>query len=213
MYCALSLTWEYIRRTVYISMPGYVETALQRLCHISATRIQYSPHVWIPPHYGAHQQMTPPPDDSDKLDGAGITKLQKVIGVFLFYGRAVDCTMLVALGTLASQQADGTQATAKAVTTLLNYAAAHPDATIRYVTSDMYLHIHSDASYLLEAKARSSVGGTFFLSDRRKDASATPPHHNCAVQIISSIMHNAMASATEAELAALFHSARAGTPL
>jgi hypothetical protein len=69
-------------------------------------------------------------DDSDKLDRAGITRLQEVIGIFLFYGRAVDCTMLVALGTLASQQADGTQAAAKAVTQLLNYAAAHLDATM-----------------------------------------------------------------------------------
>jgi hypothetical protein len=130
-----------------------------------ASRIQNSPHAWIPPHYGAHQQMTPPPDDSNKLDRAGITRLQEVIGVFLFYGRAVDCTMLVSLCTLASQQADGTQATAKAVTQLLNYAAAHPDTAIRYIASDMYLHMHSNASYLSEAKARSRVGGTFFLSD------------------------------------------------
>jgi hypothetical protein len=109
--------------------------------------------------------------------------------------------MLVALGTLASQQADCTQATTKAIIQLLNYAAAHPNATIQYVTSDMYLHIYSDASYLYEAKARSRVGGTFFLSDRPKDASATPsptttpPHHNVAVHTIISIMRNVMASA------------------
>jgi hypothetical protein len=160
MNCALSLTWDYVKRTVDISIPGYVEKALQQFCHIPATRIQNSPHAWIPPHYGAHQQMTPLPDDR-----AGITILQEVIGVFLFYGRTVYCTMLVALGTLASQQADGTQATAKAVTQLLNYAAAHPDTAIRYIASDMYLHMHSNASYLSEAKARSRVGGTFFLSD------------------------------------------------
>jgi hypothetical protein len=163
IYCALSLAWEYVKRTVDISMPGYVEKALQRFCHIPATRIQNSPHAWIPPHYSAHQQMTPPPDDSNKLYRAGITRLQEVISVFLFYGRAIDCTMLVALGTLASQEADGTQATAKVVTRLLNYAAAHPDTTIRYVTSYMYLHIHSNASNLSEAKAGSRIGGTFFL--------------------------------------------------
>jgi hypothetical protein len=154
----------------------------------------------------------PPPDDSDKLDRAGITRLQEVVGVLL-------CTMLVAIGTLASQQANGTQATAKAVTKLLNYAAIHPDAIIRYIANDMYLHIHSDVAYLLEAKVRSHVGGTFFLSDRPKDASATPsptttpPHHNGAVHTIISIMRNVMASATEAELAALFRNARDGIPL
>jgi hypothetical protein len=61
--------------------------------------------------------------------------------------------MLVALGTLASNQSKGTHATAQALTQLLNYAAAHPDVTLRYTASDMYLHIHSDTSYLLEAKA------------------------------------------------------------
>jgi hypothetical protein len=163
--------------------------------------------------------MTPPPDDSDKLDRAGITRLKEVIGVSLLYGRAVDCTMLTALDTLASQQADGTHATAKAVTQLLNYAAAHPGATIRYITSEMYLHIHSDASYLSEAKARSRVGGTFFLSDQPKNASATPsptatpPQHNGSIHTIISIRRNVMASATEAKLAALFHNARDGIPL
>jgi hypothetical protein len=38
--------------------------------------------------------------------------------------------MLVALGTLASQQSNSPQATAKAITQLLDYTAAHPDATI-----------------------------------------------------------------------------------
>jgi hypothetical protein len=80
MYCALSLTWDYVKRTVDISMPGYVEKALQRFCHIPATRIQNSLHAWIPPHYSTHQQLTPPPDGSDKLDRAGITRLQEVIG-------------------------------------------------------------------------------------------------------------------------------------
>jgi hypothetical protein len=65
---------------------------------------------------------------------------------FLFYGRAIDCTMLVALGALASQQSNSTKATAKAITQLINYAAAHPDTMIQYIASDMYLHIHSDAS-------------------------------------------------------------------
>jgi hypothetical protein len=135
--------------------------------------------------------MTPPPDDSARLDRARITILQEFIVVFLFYGRAVDCTMLVALVPLASQQADGTQATTKVITQILNYASANPDATIWYVASDMYLHIHSDAPYLSEAKARSRSGWTFFLSDFPEDASttpsptATPPQHNGAVHTLS----------------------------
>jgi hypothetical protein len=60
--------------------------------------------------------MTPPPDESIKLDAAGITRVQEITGVFLFYGRAVDSTLLVTLGTFASQQANITQATDKVVT-------------------------------------------------------------------------------------------------
>jgi hypothetical protein len=127
--------------------------------------------------------------------------------------------MLVALGTIASQQSKGTQATAQALTQLLNYATAHPDATVRYHASDMYLHVHSDASYLSETSARSRAGGIFFLSQRPSDPSkppaptAIPPHQNGAIHIISTIMCNVMASAMEAELGALFHNARDGIPL
>jgi hypothetical protein len=127
--------------------------------------------------------------------------------------------MLVALGTIASNQSKGTQATAQALTQLLNYAASHPDATVRYTASNMYLHIHSDASYLSEAKAQSRDGGTFFLTSRPPDTSATPepnakpPPHNGAIHTISSIMRNVLASATEAELGAVFHKARDCIPL
>ena len=88
--------------------------------------------------------MTAGPDESPPLDKAGIKRLQEVIGTLLFYGRAIDNTLLVALGTLASAQTKGTQATAKALKKLLNYAATHPDATIRYTKSGMILHISSD---------------------------------------------------------------------
>jgi hypothetical protein len=127
--------------------------------------------------------------------------------------------MLVALGTITSQQSKGTQATAQALTQLLNYAAAHPDATVRYHASDMNLHVHSDASYLSEASSRSRAGGIFFLSQRPADPSnppaptAIPPPQNGVIHIISTIMRSVMASAMEAELRALFHNARDGIPL
>jgi hypothetical protein len=127
--------------------------------------------------------------------------------------------MLVALGTMASTQSKGTQVTAQVLTQPLNYAAAHPDATVWYTTSDMYLHIHSDASYLSEAKARSRAGGTFFLSSRPPNPSATPsptatpPPYNGAIRTISFIMRNIMASVTEAKLGAVFQNARDYAPL
>jgi hypothetical protein len=50
---------------------------------------------------------------------------------------------------------------------ILNYCATHPDATVYYTTSGMILQsIHSNASYLLEAKNRPNTGGTFFLHNK-----------------------------------------------
>ena len=118
--------------------------------------------------------------------------------------------MLVALGSLASAQTKGTKATLQALIKLLNYAATHPDAVIRFHRSGMVLHIHSDASYLSETEARSRAGGYFFLSDAYDPANtqAPPPKINGAIHIVSTIMGNVMSSATEAEVGALFHNAQ-----
>ena len=209
-FCGITLDWDYENGTVDLSMPGYVEKALQRFAHPKPTTPEYSPYEWTQPNYGAKQQLTSEPDNSQPLDATGIKRLQAVIGTLLYYGRAIDNTMLVALGSLASQQTKGTEATAKALNKLLNYAASNPDATIRFTSSGMILHIHSDASYLSETEARSRAGGFFFLSDQYNpsDKTAPPPKLNGAIHIVCQILSNVMASATEAEVGALFHNAQ-----
>lgn len=209
-FCGINLDWDYENRTVDLSMPGYVDKALQRFEHPPTTKPEHAPHAWTEPQYGAKTQMTSDPDSSPPLDKPGITRLQEVIGTLLYYARAIDNTMLVALGTLAAAQSKGTQSTADACTQLLNYAASHPDAILRYTASDMILHCHSDASYLSAPEARSRAGGIFFLSDNVDVTApdAQTPKVNGAVHIISKIMNNVMASATEAEVGALFHNAQ-----
>jgi hypothetical protein len=219
LYLAMPIDWDYHTKTVDISMPGYVAKALNRFQHNTFRRSQHPPHASTKAQYGSHPQLPPPPDDTGLLPPSSLTRIQEVVGTILFYGRAIDSIVLVAIGTIASQQSKGTQATAKALTQLLNYAAACPDATVRYHTSDMYLHVHSDASYLPEASARSRAGGIFFCSKRTAYPSkppvptAIPSPQNGAIHIISSIMRNVMASAMEVELGALFHNARDGIPL
>ena len=56
--------------------------------------------------------------------------------------------MLVDLNSIDVEQANITEATAKAVTQLINYAATHSEAITRYHASSMIFHIHSDASFL-----------------------------------------------------------------
>ena len=53
----------------------------------------------------------------------------------------------------------------QAVQKLLNYAHCNPDAEILYRASDMILHTHSDAAYLVAPEARLPAGGYHFLGD------------------------------------------------
>ena len=73
--------------------------------------------------------------------------------IILFYARSVDSTLLVGLNTIAIKQTSATENTLKRTEELLDYAARHPDAKIRYRASDMILQIHTDAYYLSEPKA------------------------------------------------------------
>ena len=109
--------------------------------------------------------------------------IQQVLWTFLYYSRAVDPTMLVALSAIAYEQASPTKSTMKKVDQFLDYAASQEQAVLTYEASDMVLEVHSDASYLRESKARSRAGGQFFMS---KDASFPP--NNGAVLNISQIM-------------------------
>ena len=94
-------------------MHGYIEHALQRFCHDKPSQPQHAPHKWEKPQYGAKIQYVNAPDN--------ITRVQQVLGTLLYYGPAVDNTMLTAIGSITMQQAKGTEATMNAVTQLLNY--------------------------------------------------------------------------------------------
>ena len=94
---------------------------------------------------------------------------------------------------------------------LLDYAATHPNAVVRFRASDMLLHIDSDASHLCEPKARSRVGGHFFLDG--KDDPKAPPKPNGAIHVECRILRPVMGSAAESETAGLYHNAREGTAI
>ena len=200
-------------------MPGYIERALQCFQHPAPTRAQHAPHTWIKPQYGAITQYAPSPDTSPALDVKDKLRVQEVLGVLLYYGRAVDSTILTAINTLASQQANATKETMKAITHLLNYCATHPDAVVRYVASDMVLHIESDASYLTAPKARSRAAGYHYLSNKPTDPTKSPqptdtsPPSNGAINILCQIMREVLSSAAEAELAAVFHNGKEACPI
>ena len=77
----------------------------------------------------------------------------------------MDCTILYALNDLATKTKNGTQQTAKALTHFLNYCATNPDAKVTYQASDMILHNHLDAAYLVAPEVQSRVGGYTYLGN------------------------------------------------
>ena len=211
LYCGISLKWNYDQGHVDISMPGYVDKLLARFDHKAPARPQHCPHAAPPRLFGKDAQMPLDHDSEPILPPDRIKRIQQIIGTIMYYARAVDLTTLVALSSIASEQTKATENTEKRVTQLLDYLHTHKDATVRYVASDMILNIHSDASYLSETKARSRLGGTFFMGG--SPINGKPIQLNGPILIAASICKFVVASAAEAELGALFYNCQDGTIL
>ncbi len=166
-------------------MPGYIIKQLHKYKHASPPRPQHCPYSSPEPkRYGNNAQRPLPEDTSPPLSKEEIKHVQRVIGSILYYARAINLTVLMALSTIASKQAKGTENTMTKTKQLLDYLATHPDATVCFHASDMILNIHSNASYLSAANAHSRACGHFFMGWK-------------AEQFI-------VASAAEAKLGALF---------
>lgn len=206
-YCGITLEWDYHNRTVDLSMPNYVKDALHHFQHTPAKQPIHAPSKWSPPNYGTRVQLTNPIDESARHTAKETKTLQRVIGKFLYYARAVDPTMLHILSNLAASQTTGTQATTIQMVHFLNYCATYPDAKLRYRASDMILHVHSDAAYLTEPEARSRAGGHHYLGN----LPGRPPMLNGPILNISKVIRGVMASAAEAEIGALFLNAKEST--
>ncbi len=83
---------------------------------------QHCPYTPAPKQYGAVAQ-TP-------LPTVEIKEIQRIVGSILYYSRAVNITVLMALSSIASEQMRGTTNTMAKAKQLLDYLATHPDVTI-----------------------------------------------------------------------------------
>ena len=206
-FIGITLEWDYPARRVHLSMPGYVQEALIRFKKEQPHKPQEQPHKHVSPAFGKAQQYIEDAPESVPATAEEKTYIQQVVGTFLYYARAVDPTMLVALSAIAADQAAPTKTTLEKVEQLLDYAASQEDAVITYHSSDMVLAIHSDASYLSESKARSRAGGHFFMSSDRQ-----MPPNNGPVLTLCQIIRAVMSSACEAEIGAMYMNAREAVP-
>ena len=122
----------------------------------------------------------------------------------------MDPTMLHVLNELAAAQSTGTQQTMGAITHFLNYCSTHPDSSITYHASDMILHLHSDASYLTAPKARSRVGGPFYLGNQPDQSNLQP---NGPILAFAKVIKAIVSSAAEAEVGDFSNYCKEAVPL
>ena len=220
LFCGIHLDWNYNSnpRKVKLSIPKYCHKALTRFQHPKPARPQHSPHAHTPIQYGAKIQMAPSlQKEFAKLTKQQQTYVQEVVGVFLFYARAIDNTMLTTLGTISSGMNYYPYTILKAkIDQFLDYVATHPNAALEYIASEMHLWTHTDSSYLNEPKARSRAGGYHFLSDKPKlpiTPNSQEPTPNAPVHILCKIINAVMSSAQESETGAGYLNAKDAIPM
>jgi hypothetical protein len=189
-------------------MLGYIKKKLQEYGHIVSGHIQACPYSPEPITYGAKAQAPLAPDTSPKLSAKDIKQVQKIVGSILYYARAVDMTVLMALSSISIEQTIATKKTMGRCTQLLDYLATNATAKVRFHRSDMIMNVHSDASYLLESKARSRTCGHFFMGWTPVDDE--PLRLNGAFFVNTTIMRFVVASAAEAEMGTLFRNCQDG---
>jgi len=109
-YIGITLDWDYKRRQVHLSMPGYIKKALKQFKH-ERRKLQHQPYPSAIIKYGVKTQYATAQSTSPQLDKHGKKFIQQVCGKFLFLGRAVDSTLLCPISAIASQAAKPTEDT------------------------------------------------------------------------------------------------------
>jgi len=204
-FIGLTIERDYLKRTLSISMPGYTAMALNRFNaqDISPT---HSPMLYLPPTYGkkGKPQLATNPS-TNYLNNKNLTlKIQQITGTLLYFARAVDPTLLVAINKVSLEQSNPTPSTERAAMRLLQYIKAYPNPIITYHPSDMVLIIHSDATFASETRSRSRVAGYGYLGNKDNNDKLVNGH----IYAMTKVLPNVVSSAGEAEYGGIYHNAK-----
>jgi hypothetical protein len=164
-FAGINIKWDYAGRRCHISMEGYIESLLIKFEHPCPTKPRLSAYKCAPIAYGIKAQLTPETDTSELLDDYQKQRIQEIIDSLLYYARAVDNKLLVALSAIAVRQSKATVATKITVGLFLDYVATYPNDSIVYRASNMMLCAHSDAGFLNETNSCSRAGARIHLSE------------------------------------------------
>jgi hypothetical protein len=208
-YLGMNIVFKEDHSDVSISIPGYVERAIKRFLPENSTNTRKSPSIYISYKFSENNSEFDQLDPDPKVDNLEFKWLQQLVGTFLYYARAVDPSIIVAVTKLASELSQATKATIKKATHLLEYMNTYPNASIRYRPSTMKIIGQSDASYLSESHARSRWGYLFYcqLLNPENDYDI-----NGTIECMSLVSKVVVSSACEAEYGGIFVLAKKSIP-
>ena len=132
-----------------------------------------------------------------------------MLAKFLYYGRAIETPILVALNEIGTQQAAPTTKTLDEANWLMDFLSWHSDGKIRYFAGTMQLVVNSDAAYLVVPGAKSRYASHFYLEAHPHCLDYNKAPHNATVHTECKILKNNVCSAEEAECGGLFRNAQA----
>ena len=121
-------------------MPGYTKKALKQFKH-ERRKLQHQPYPSTIIKYEVRTQCATAQSTAPQLHKHGKKFIQQVCGKFLFFGRAVDSTLLCPISAITSQAATPTEDTIEQTLQLLDYIATQEEAVLTYSASGMKLPV------------------------------------------------------------------------
>ena len=122
----LNINWKYSKKYADISIPLHVMNAIQKFQHTPPERKHHAPQEWTELVYGKKIQYALLPSILPVLDKVGTRRIQGITWNFLYYARAVDPLMLLAINKISFQQETPTQDTNNKVQMLIEYVVHNP---------------------------------------------------------------------------------------
>ena len=81
----------------------------------SPTEKNHSPPFWATPIFGTQTRFTAPIDDSLILPASGKTRLQEIIGYFLYNARCINIPLYMALNNIGAEDSAPTEKAAEII--------------------------------------------------------------------------------------------------
>ena len=103
-YAGIDLHWNHQQNTCRLSIKGYTQSVLKKnYDQPLPSKPKHYPHRHFEITCGAKQQLVPDNHTSPALDITGIRRIQAIVGALLYYSRAVDNKLSVALSDIGTQ--------------------------------------------------------------------------------------------------------------